>query len=169
MVQSITINNNNDDVDDADKPLGFSMILRPRRSADPKVAYILCGWLGLVWCAAGLLFTFMGGWPVVGFFGGEFIFIAIMVRIFIKRTEVVETIEITPDNVIVSKRDLGTSETKSFQPYWAQVHFNGSPTNNTALEIRSHGEAIEIGKFLSAVEKDRVASQLGDVLRRLKA
>ena len=167
MAQSITINDANNN-GEADKPLGFSMILRPRRSADPKVAYILCGWLGFIWCAAGILFTFMGGWPIVGFFGAEFIFIAAMVRIFIKRTEVVETIEITPDNVSVSKRDLGISETKNFQPYWAQVHFNGSPTNNAALEIRSHGEAIEIGKFLSAVEKARVANQLGDILRRLK-
>ena len=165
MVEAITIN---DKPKDGEQTLGFSMILRPRRSADPKVAYILCGWLGLIWFSAGVFFVFLGGWPVMGFFGGEFIFIAIMVRIFLKRTEVVETVEITPGHLTVAKRERGVEEKKDFQPYWAQVHFNGSNTENTALEIRSHGEAVEIGKFLSASEKTRVARQLDEVLRRLK-
>ncbi|MDH5188782.1 MAG: DUF2244 domain-containing protein [Rhodospirillaceae bacterium] len=165
MVEAITIN---DKQIDGEQTLGFSMILRPRRSADPKVAYILCGWLAAIWCSAGLFFVFMGGWPVMGFFGGEFIFIAIMVRIFIKRTEVVETVEITTNQITVAKRERGIEEKMNFQSYWAQVHFNGSNTENTALEIRSHGEAVEIGKFLSAAEKTRVARQLDDVLRRLK-
>lgn len=165
MVEAITIN---EKPVDGEQTLGFSMILRPRRSADPKVAYILCGWLAAIWCSAGIFFVFMGGWPVMGFFGGEFIFIAFMVHIFIKRTEVVETVEITTTQMSVAKRERGVEEKKDFQVYWAQVHFNGSPTENTALEIRSHGEAIEIGKFLSATEKTRVAHQLENVLRRLK-
>ncbi len=168
MVQSITINDVAN-TDDENNHFDFSMILRPRRSADPKVAYILCGWLAVIWCSAGIFFVFMGGWPVMGFFGGEFIFITIMVHIFLKRTEIIETIEISSKQVSVSKRERGVSETKDFQPYWAQVHFSGSPTENTALEIRSHGETVEIGKFLSAAEKTRVAHQLENILRRLKA
>ncbi|MDH5666119.1 MAG: DUF2244 domain-containing protein [Nitrosopumilus sp.] len=165
MVQAITIN---DKLVAGEQTLGFSMILRPRRSADPKVAYILCGWLGAIWFSAGIFFVFLGGWPVMGFFGGEFIFIAIMVRVFLKRTEVVETVEITPTQITIAKRERGVEEKKDFQSYWAQVHFSGSNTENSALEIRSHGEVVEIGKFLSATEKTRVARQLDDVLRRLK-
>lgn len=145
------------------------MTLRPRRSADPRVAYLLCGVLGVIWLCAGIFFTTMGGWPIFGFFGGEFIFIAGMVYVFIRRTEVVETIEITNQTITVNRRDLNHNETKSFPTYWAQIHFAGSATANAVLEIRSHGDSIEIGRFLSAAEKDRTAWKLSDALRRLKA
>ena len=148
----------------------FIMTLRPRRSADPRVAYAFCGVLGVFWFIAALFFTIsMDGWPLFGFFGAEFIFIAGMVHVFIRRTEVVETVEITHEHVQVTRRDLKGVETKDFPAYWAQVHFDGSPTENAALEIRSHGEAIEIGRFLSASEKDRTAWKIADVLQRLRA
>ncbi|HEY9078642.1 DUF2244 domain-containing protein [Magnetovibrio sp.] len=148
----------------------FIMTLRPRRSADPRVAYGFCAVLGVFWFIAGLFFTIsMGGWPLLGFFGAEFIFIAGMVHIFIRRTEVVETIEITADAVHITRRDLSGQQTKDFPAYWAQVSFSGSPTENAALEIRSHGDAVEIGRFLSASEKNRTADQIQDVLRRLKS
>jgi uncharacterized membrane protein len=145
------------------------MTLRPRRSADPRVAYALCGVLGLIWLCAGIFFTTMGGWPVFGFFGGEFLFIAGMVHVFIRRTEVVETIEITHQTITVNRRDLSHNETKTFPAYWAQVHYSGSATSNASLEIRSHGDSIEIGRFLSAAEKDRTAWKLDDTLKRLRA
>ena len=126
--------------------------------------------VGVFWFIAALFFTIsMDGWPLFGFFGAEFIFIAGMVHVFIRRTEVVETVEITHEHVQVTRRDLKGVETKDFPAYWAQVHFDGSPTENAALEIRSHGEAIEIGRFLSASEKDRTAWKIADVLQRLRA
>lgn len=144
------------------------MTLRPRRSADPRVAYILCGALGLIWLTAGIFFISLGGWPVMGFFGAEFIFIAAMVHIFIRRTEVVEIVEINTKDVTVQRRELGREESKVFPAYWAQIDFTGSPTQNAALKIRSHGEDIEIGRFLSAADKDRTAWKLNDVLQRLR-
>jgi len=147
----------------------FIMTLRPRRSADPRVAYGFCAILGVFWFIAGMFFTLtMGGWPLLGFFGAEFIFIAGMVHIFIRRTEVVETIEITSEAVHITRRDLSGQEHKDFPTYWAHVSFNGSPTENAALEVRSHGEAIEIGAFLSAAEKNRTAVNINKVLQRLK-
>jgi len=147
----------------------FIITLRPRRSADPRVAYGFCAILGVFWFIAGMFFTLtMGGWPLLGFFGAEFIFIAGMVHIFIRRTEVVETIEINSEAVHITRRDLSGQETQELPAYWAQVDFNGSPTENAALEIRSHGEAVEIGQFLSAAEKNRIACQVQDVLRQLK-
>ncbi|MEG3616996.1 DUF2244 domain-containing protein [Magnetovibrio sp. PR-2] len=142
----------------------FVLTLRPRRSADPRVAYTFCGFLGVVWFAAGVFLTTLGGWPVLGFFGAEFIFIAAMVHVFIKRTEVFETIEITSENVRVSQRDLSGVRHHDFPAYWVQVNYTGSSTENGELEVRSHGEAIEIGKFLSAHEKQRMAEQLNTLI-----
>ena len=142
----------------------FVMTLRPRRSADPRVAYVFCGVLGVVWFAAGVFFTTFGGWPILGFFGAEFIFIAGMVYVFIKRTEVFETIEITREHVRISVRDLRGVETQDFPAYWAQISYSGSATENGTLEVRSHGKAVEIGQFLSAHEKQRMADALIDAL-----
>lgn len=147
----------------------FILTLRPRRSADPRVAYGFCCVLGVVWLAAGIFFTTMGGWPIFGFFGAEFILIAGMVHVFIRRTQVIETIEITPNTLHVVRRDLKGEESKDFPAYWAHAHYAGSATLNTPLEIRSHGEAIEIGRFLSASEKSRIAWKIEDVLQRQRA
>jgi len=144
------------------------MTLRPRRSADPRVAYTLCGILAGIWMTAGIYFTTLGGWPIMGFFGAEFIFIAAMVHIFIRRTEVVETVEITAKDVIVQRKELGREESKAFPAYWAQIDFSGSATQNATLKIGSHGEHIEIGRFLSAADKDRIAWKLDTVLQRLR-
>ncbi len=146
----------------------FMMTLRPRRSADPRVAYGFCAVLGVVWLMAGAMIASFGGWPVLGFFGAEFIFIAGMIYIFLRRTEVVETVEITAETVHVTRRDPRGREDKAFPAYWTQVHFDGSPTENATLEIRSHGERVEIGRFLSASEKDRTALKIADVLQRLR-
>ena len=138
----------------------FVLTLRPRRSADPRVAYAFCGILGVVWFTAGVFFTMFGGWPILGFFGAEFLFIAGMVHVFIKRTEVSENIEITHKKVNVTQRDLSGIRFQDFPAYWAQVAYSGSATKNGTLEIHSHGETVEIGRFLSAHEKQRMADQL---------
>ena len=138
--------------------------MRPRRSADPRVAYAFCGILGVVWFTAGVFFTMFGGWPILGFFGAEFIFIAGMVHVFIKRTEISENIEITRETVTLTQRDLSGVRTSNFHAYWAQIEYSGSATENGTLEIRSHGKAIEIGRFLSAHEKQRMADELSHVL-----
>jgi len=147
----------------------FIMTLRPRSSADPRVAYTFCAILGVVWFSAGTLFATMGGWPIFGFFGAEFIFIAGMVHVFIRRTQVIETVEITANTVHITRRNLKGEERMDFPAYWAQVSFNGSATENSALQIRSHGDVIEIGRFLSASEKNRVARKIKDVLQRLRS
>ena len=147
----------------------FVLTLRPRRSADPRVAYAFCGILGVVWFTAGVFFTMFGGWPILGFFGAEFLFIAGMVHVFIKRTEVSENIEITHERVSIAQRDLTGVRTNEFPAYWAQIAYSGSATENGTLEIRSHGEAVEIGRFLSAHEKQRMADQLRGVLIQQRA
>ncbi len=171
MAQAITISESApDDGGEGDgAPLAYCMTLRPRRSVDPKVAFILLSALFAIWMSAGIFMTMIGAWPVLGFFGGEFIFIAFMMRMIHKRTEVVEVIEITPDTVNVTRRNMGLEQKVTFPAYWTQVHFDGSDTKNLPLEVRSHGEGIEVGAFLSANEKARITGELAGVLRRLKA
>jgi uncharacterized membrane protein len=146
----------------------FIMTLRPRRSADPRVAYSFCAILGCIWFCAGTIISLMGGWPVVGFFGAEFLVIGSMVHIFIRRTEVLETVAITSTDITVVRKALGVVETKTFPASWAQIHYAGSGESSTALEIRSHGEGIEIGKFLSTSEKNKTAGTLNDALKRIR-
>ena len=155
-----------EDVHEREGLKALIMTLRPRRSADPRVAYTLCGVLAMIWLCAGIFFIALGGWPVMGFFGAEFIFIAAMVHVFMRRTAVVETIEVTAKDVTVHRRELGHDDIKTFSAYWARVDFSGSPTSSGALKIASHGEEIEIGRFLSSAEKDRIAWKLNDVLQR---
>lgn len=146
----------------------FILTLRPRRSADPRVAYSFCAILGCIWFCAGTIISMMGGWPVIGFFGAEFIVVAGMVHVFIRHSEVLETIAITANDVTVVRKALGREETKTFPASWAQIHYTASSEISTPLEIRSHGEGIEIGKFLSKNEKNKTAGALNEGLNRIR-
>ena len=89
-------------------------------------------------------------------------------RRYIPSSQVHKTVEINAADVRIPLRELAVETRQDFQTYWAQAYFSGSPTQNAALEIRSHGVAIEIGKYLSAAEKYSTANTLNDALRRLK-
>jgi len=146
----------------------FSITLHTRRRASPGVAYGFCGVVGAVWVMVGLFFTQFGGMVIFGFFGAEFILIASMFHIYLGPPNVHETIEITPQTVHVVRHDPRGLNTKAFPAYWAQVNYPGSYMHDAALEIRSHGEAIEIGQYLSPLDKARTAMRLNDVLARLR-
>ncbi|MBL4693396.1 MAG: DUF2244 domain-containing protein [Magnetovibrio sp.] len=140
----------------------FILTLRPRRSADPRVAYGLAAILGIIWFCAGAFIAYIGGWPVVGFFGAEFVVIAAMLNMFLRKIEILETVRITPRDVTITHKEMGVEQHITLPAYWARVHCD------KVLEIRSHGEGVEIGSFLTPNDKNFTAAKLSTALRTFR-
>lgn len=144
----------------------FEAELRPNRSSTPqairRLAMILCA----VLVPAGLIFVYVGAWPVFGFLGLELVALVALLHYNHRHSYTVERIAITADDLTVERIDpWGRRHKWSFQRHWLQVNVGGETDRSCTLELRSHGRALTIGAFLTADERRQVAATLRDALR----
>ena len=143
----------------------FQTELRPNRSSTPgairKLALVLC--VALV--PAGLIFVYVGAWPVFGFLGLEILALVALLNYHHKRSYVIERIAITINELRVERINPWGQRSKwSFKRHWLQVNLDESGQRDCALELRSHGRALVIGAFLAPDERRKVARRLRDAL-----
>ena len=150
----------------ADK-IWFDAVLHPHRSLSPLGFIILMAALGTVSFAMGIAFMMAGAWPVFGFFGLDVLLVYLAFRANYRSGMVYETLRLTSDDFTV-RRVLpnGSSKSWRFQPYWLRVDMDDPPTPQSELTLRSHGEALVIGAFLTPVERLEVAQALSAALAR---
>ena len=143
----------------------FETELRPNQSSTPgairKLALVLC--VALV--PAGLVFVYVGAWPVFGFLGLEIVALVTLLNYHHKRSYVIERIAITINELRVERiNPWGQRSEWSFKRHWLQVNLDESSQRDCALELRSHGRALVIGAFLAPDERRKVARRLRDAL-----
>ena len=129
-----------------------------------RLALILCA----VLVPAGLIFVYVGAWPVFGFLGLELVALIALLHYNHKRSYMIERIAITANDLTVERIDpWGRRRQWSFQRHWLQVNVQGETDRNCTLELRSHGNALTIGSFLTPAERRAVAVTLRDALRAI--
>ena len=143
----------------------FQMELRPNRSSTPeairKLTLVLC--VALI--PAGLIFVYVGAWPIFGFLGLELVALVSLLNYHHKRSYIIERISITDKNLKVERIDpWGRRYKWSFQRHWLQVNVGGNGERSCTLELRSHGRALVIGAFLNPGERHEIARLLRDAL-----
>ncbi len=147
----------------------FDAELTPHRSLSPKGFVVLMAAVGAVSFAAGLGFFLVGAWPVVGFLGADVLLIYLAFRINYRRAAMCETVTLTANSLVVRRKShRGEVRTWRFQPYWLQVLIDDPPLENSQLTLRSHGQALTIGRFLSAAERAELATALRHALRQAR-
>ena len=152
-----------------DAPPLFDAELTPHRSLTPRAFVVLMAAVGAISFAAGLGFFLAGAWPVVGFLGADVLLIYLAFRINYRRAAMCETVTLTADCLVVRRKShRGEVRTWRFQPYWLQVLIDDPPSENSQLTLRSHGQALTIGRFLSVAERAELATALRRALSRAR-
>ena len=146
----------------------FSKELRPRRSSSPQTAV----WLVIVSIVLvvliGLIFVYIGAWPVFGFLGLELLILTALVCYHYQQSFIVEHIVITENNLsVVRTAPSGQKYTWTFKRHWLQVNLKDNNSKSSHLELRSHGRAIFIGSFLTPGERINLATWLRDALNSI--
>ena len=143
----------------------FSKELRPRRSPLPQtVRCLVIVSIGLVFLI-GLIFVYIGAWPVFGFLGLELITLNALVFYHYHQGFIVEHIVITENNLsVVRTAPFGQKHTWTFKRHWLLVNLQDNDSKRSHLELRSHGRAILIGSFLTPGERINLATWLRDAL-----
>jgi uncharacterized membrane protein len=147
----------------------FDAVLHPHTSLGPRAFLLLMAVLGFISFIAGISFVMIGAWPVFGFIGLDIALVYMAFRINYTGARRYETLKLTESTLTVEQfSPHGKCQSWQFQPYWLQVDMEDPPQPDSPLTLRSHGEALEIGSFLTPGEKQNLAITLRTELDRLR-
>ena len=142
------------------------IIIRPNRSMtweQTKLVYFCIASYSL---AIAGVFAVMGFWPVLPFAGGEVAVLGIAFYVNALAGTSVQVVTVGAEVVKVEKERPGPRCEWRFQRAWAQVDIDAPAGNRSSrLVVRSHGNEVVLGEFLTENERKRLAVTLDDVIR----
>ncbi|GLQ05262.1 DUF2244 domain-containing protein [Sneathiella chinensis] len=147
--------------DETEEKALYSLFLYPHRSLSPQEFHMLMAVILLGSFIAGMVFLFMGAWPVFGFFGLDVLAIYGAFHFNFRAARREDILEIRQDALVV--RHLapdGSEQCRRFQAYWSRVLLEGR-----SLFVVCRGEREEIGAFLAEAEKTEVKEALTSALQ----
>jgi uncharacterized membrane protein len=141
------------------------IIIRPNRSLtweQTKIVYFCIASYSL---AIAGVFAVMGFWPVLPFAGGEIAMLGIAFYVNAVAGTSVQVVTVGGDVVKVEKERPGPRCEWLFQRAWARVDIDWSAGDRSSrLVVRSHGNEVALGEFLTETERKRLAATLVDVI-----
>jgi|TARA_R110002072_G_scaffold9326_24_gene45570 uncharacterized membrane protein len=150
-------------------PLLLDVTLYPHRSLSPRGFVILMTALAVAVALLGVGFFLIGAWPVIGFMGLEFVLVYVAFRLSYRQARQFEVLKLTPERLILRRvNHYGRERRWSFQPYWLRVSFGQDPTANDPLFLISHGKRVQVGSFLSGLERITLGQTLQQALSTLR-
>ena len=151
------------------EPSAFRAVLRPHRSLGPKGFLVLMAILSLISFTAGLVFFFMGAWPVFGFLGLDVLLVYVAFRLNYRAGRLYETVEVTPDELTITRvHPSGRTERFACNPYWARVRLAQGRDGRTDLRLHLRGKEMSFGRFLTDDERHDFAQALTGALAQAR-
>jgi uncharacterized membrane protein len=152
------------------KPVRFDAVLKPARRFGSSSFLLFMGVFGTANFIAGAAFILVG--PALAFSVAalDILMVWYVFRMSFGAPRRVETVRLTDDALTVLRVTRGGKrQSYRFHPYWLQVELDDPPQPDSPLVLRSHGDEIEIGRFLTADEKVDFAKALRAELSALNA
>ena len=151
-------------------PIIFDAILKPYASLSSYGFLTFMLTLIIISCSIGIVFSILGAWPVLGFFGLEIFIIYQAFKYNYRDSKRIENITLTGNDIVIERvSHKGESRIFRLQTYWMKVDYRLSKTTRCGeLILRSHGKAIEIGRFLTPREKKSLAIRLERELKAIR-
>ena len=142
------------------------IIIRPNRSLtweQTKIVYFCIASYSL---AIAGVFAVMGFWPVLPFAGGEIAVLGIAFYVNALAGTSVQVVTVDANVVKVEKERPGPRCEWQFQRAWARVDIEEPAGHRSSrLVVRSHGNEVVLGEFLTETERKRLAASLVDLIR----
>jgi uncharacterized membrane protein len=103
-------------------PTLFEARLKPHRSLTPQGFAVLMMVLGGISFIVGMVFLFMGAWPVFGFFGLDVLVVWFAFRANFHAARAYEDIHLTPHRLLVRQVSArGEARETEFNPRWVRL------------------------------------------------
>jgi uncharacterized membrane protein len=115
----------------------------------------------------GLLFAWVGAWPVLIFTGAEGAAVVLLLGLYRRHARhSVEIVTLTGQEWHVRRREGRRVVERRLDPYWARLERREGPGGSARLFLVHRQEAVEVGKFLAAEERDGLELALRAAMRR---
>ncbi len=159
----------NDDIGANERPV-FLAELRPHRSLGRKghlVFFLIAGALTFAHMAVFLL---SGAWPVMMFFGADFLILFGAFWLNNRAARACERIALSRTNISIRKRDpAGRESAHDFNPFWARFNVaRKAEIGITGMSVSGQGRRTDVGGFLHLDDRERFASAFAGALARVK-
>jgi len=148
----------------------FDAVLHPNRSLGERGFVLLMAGLAVLSFVGGIVFVSVGAWPVMGFLGLDVLLIYVAFRASYRTGRLVETVRLTDAALEVRRIDAyGRAAAWRVPPTWAKVDLDNAGEHDCRVVLRSHGESVVLGAFLSPPERKELAEALRAALARLRS
>lgn len=139
----------------------FQAVLYPNRSLGNRGFAVLMGLIVLVSGIVGAGFALVGAWPISGFLGLDVLLIYLAFRWSFRETSRADFIRLDDEGLSV-RRIMPSGEARDwrFETAWVQVVIE-----DKRLILRSHGQELAIGPYLTAEERKSFANALKDAIQ----
>jgi uncharacterized membrane protein len=149
-----------------EQPRLFSALLTPHRSLNHTGFVVLMSLISVVSFVAGIVFWWMGAWPVFGFFGLDLLVIYWAFRINFRHALASEEITVTPSELRIRRiSHRGHVMEWVLNPLWVQLdQTSDEEFGIERLYLVSRGRRVSIASFLGPDEKASFAKALMSAL-----
>ena len=159
----------NADITMNDRPV-FSAELHPYRSLGRnghRVFFLIAGALSVAHMA---VFMISGAWPVVMFFGADFLILFGAFWLNNRAARAKEVVSLSRTNISIRKVTPSGKETEyAFNPFWARFLVSRkAKIGITAMHVRGNGRETDVGTFLPLDDRERFATAFSGALARVK-
>ena len=151
------------------RPL-FAARLTPHRSLGPRGVKIVCGFAASLLLIPGLVFYFLGAWPVFGFMGLDVAALYFALTWSLRDGRRFEEVTLWADRLEVRRgapRQADVVET--YNPFYVRLLVDlDFDEHTTAIRLRLPDHEVPVGAFLNPDDKASFAQAFGTALRKAR-
>lgn len=145
-------------------------VLEPNRSLSPKAFTLVMAIVATASLGAGIVYLFLGAWPVVGFFGLDALVLWLLFRRSFQDQRQRTRVRVTAEQVLLHHtRPDGSEKEAELPTAFARVELDEPLTWNSWLRIEHGQKAYIIGRFLTPKERKSLADALRHALIRARS
>lgn len=147
----------------------LNLTIFPHRSLSKKGFAILMTIITFICLSGGLVFWFIGAWPVFGFLGLDIILVYLAFKMNYRSGDMYERLLIVSKKLKIFRSFAsGKTQVWELNPYWAKAKIIDITKNHCQLLIESENKVVSIGSYLNDYDKRKLKDKIENSLKNYK-
>lgn len=147
--------------------LFLNLRLYPHRSLTVRQFKRMMVVVAIISAFSAVRFLMIGAWPVAFFFVLDAALLYGAFRLNYASAKEYEEVQLDEDALVIRRVSArGREEEVSFQPYWVRLELETLGEDENKLWLRSHGQKLLLGRFLTPEERREIKAVIEEGLAR---
>ena len=151
------------------KPAIFDLELRPSRPLQPRQVWLVLAGIAAVFLVLGARLLFLGAWPILPFMALDLALLAWALRESKRSGRQSEHLRLDADGLeYIRIAPHGDIRRRHLEAWWTRVELEDLGKYENRLWLKSKGDRLALGSFLSPAERVDIARVIEDGLARFR-